>query len=265
MGFFKKIAKPLAQIGASFIPGVGPVASKLIGGIGGAAADAFGSSGKQGQQGYNSQSQAIQDQFQEFNSTDKIDQFNEAIEDKNFTKFRNDLTKKVGREIDLAGEPIYGEAQKAKYISDLNDLAAGSMASLKGNLARTGRLDSGAADIGTSEIEKDRFGKASDFIGQLPFMESAARAERMNPLLGMAAGFAGRAPLSQRVTGSNTRSGTSKTTGTTNQTSNGMQTQFGPGFGKAFAGNLGEFGGLALGQMFKKKPPFSDDELNGTW
>lgn len=227
MGFLK----PIAQIGASFIPGVGPLASAAIG--------AVGSGGKQGSQSYN----GTQESTQKFNQSQNIDQFNEAVEDPAFSAFRNSLLPMVKQEIFKANQPIYGDAQKTKYLSDLNDLASGAMSSLKSSLAGRGALDSGVMSQAATDIENNRVGKATDFFSQLPFMEDQARTQKMQGLLGMSTSFAGRAPISQKVTGTNTSTGTNETKGT----NVGTQTQNGPGFMGAFMNNLGGMMGANVG------------------
>ncbi len=68
MSFMKSLIKPIAQIGASFIPGVGPIASSLIGGLGGAVAGAAGGAGRQSKQ--------TSEQNSEFNQTESGQQTN---------------------------------------------------------------------------------------------------------------------------------------------------------------------------------------------
>jgi hypothetical protein len=227
MGFMKNIA----QLGASFIPGVGPLASAAIGAIGGG--------GKQGSQNYNS----TQESTQNTNQTNSIDQTQTAIEDPAFAQFRQSLIPMMGQEMRKANQPIYGDSQKAKYLGDLNDLAQASMSSIKSSLGARGALDSGAFSQAATDVESKRFGQAADFFGQLPFQEEQARSQRMNSLMGMATNWAGRAPISTQTTGTNNITGTSTTKGNTN----GTQTQQGPGFLGAFTNSLGGLMGANVG------------------
>jgi hypothetical protein len=215
--------KNVAQMGASFIPGVGPLVSAGIG--------ALGSSGKQGQQNYNSN----QNSSTTSNQTQNIDQFNEAIEDEEFSGFRKSLLPMMQQEMSRAQRPIYGDAQKTQHLANLNDLASASMNSLKSSLAGRGVMDSGAFNESAAGIERDRFGKAVDFETNLPFMEEQARSQRMGGLMGMATQFAGRAPISTRSTGTNSSNGTQNTTGT----STGSQSQQGSGLWNGFLQNMG--------------------------
>lgn len=261
MGFFKKLAKPLAQIGASFIPGVGPALSAGIGAIGGAAGDAWANSGNQGGTSFN-QTQTM-NQNMNYDGTETIDQFNEAVEDPQFKQMRNGLIPTMQNMIQQGQAPIYGDAQKAKYLSDLNDLADSSMRSLQGGMSRLGRTNSGAGGQALQNIEGERFGKAADFFGQLPFMESQAKNERMLGLMGLATNWAGRSPISQKLTGTNTKKGSQTTTGTT--TTEGQQTQQGGGFWKNLAGNMGGLAGDVLGQQMDQGGPMKNFLPPNVW
>jgi hypothetical protein len=221
------MAKSLAQMGASFIPGVGPIASAAIGAIGG--------SGKQGSQKQN-QNQTTK-QTESFNSTNNIDMFDEAIEDESFSQARTSLIPMLQQQMRKAQQPVYGDAQKASYMANLNELADNAMTSLKGSLASSGRLDSGAFEAGASDIAREKIGQASSFFSDLPFRERQAQAEQLNPLMNLAAGWFGRAPISTKRTGSNTQQGNSTREGTSNMT--GTTSMEGPSWLKSFAGNLG--------------------------
>jgi hypothetical protein len=221
------MAKGLAQMGASFIPGVGPIASAAIGAIGG--------SGKQGSQKQNQNQQTKQ--TESFNSTNNIDMFDEAIEDESFSQARTSLIPMLQQQMRKAQQPVYGDAQKASYLGNLNELADNAMASLKGSLASSGRLDSGAFETGASDIAREKIGQASSFFSDLPFRERQAQAEQLNPLMNLAAGWFGRAPISTKRTGTNNQTGNSVREG--NMTSTGESSMEGPGFWKGFANNLG--------------------------
>jgi len=228
MSFMKNIA----QLGASFIPGVGPLAGAAIG--------AIGSGGKQAGQTQN----YTQNQTQNIDQTQNVDQFNEAIENPAFAGLREGLGSMFKQELNRANNPVYGDAQKAKHLSDLNDLASSSISSIKANLGARGGLDSGAFSEAVSGVERDRMGKATDFFSQLPFLEEQQRQQRVGGLLGMGMNWVGRAPISQKTTGTNTTKGTNTSTGTTN----GTMTQNGPGFLGAFTNNLGGLMGANAGR-----------------
>ena len=148
MGFLK----PIAQMGASFIPGVGPIASAALG--------AIGSSGSQGKQNFNS----TQNSTEKSSNTSNVDMFDEAIESPEFSQFRSSLLPFMQQQLKKANQPVYGDAQKAQYLNDLNDLASASMQSLRSSLGATGGLSSGAMAEGMGGIERERFGQAATII-----------------------------------------------------------------------------------------------------
>ena len=204
--------KPLAQAGLSMIPGVG--------GLLGAAVGALGSGGKQG--GVSG--------TQNSSTTSNINQLNEAIEPDYFSSFRKGMIDPFMSELDRAmNKPIYGDAQKAAYLQDTQDAAGGSMEGLKAAMARSGRLDSGAFDDAAGNIAMKQYGDYAGFLSQLPFMEEQARTAKVQPLLQLGAQWSGQAPVSQRMTGTNT----------SNTTGQMSQTQEGPGFWRSFASGIG--------------------------
>lgn len=192
---------------------------------------AYGNSGAQG----SAYEQMLQDFTRKGSTSDKSSGFQQAFEDPTFAQFRSDLMPLMKQEMRKANEPIYGDAQKAALMNQLNDLAGGATAALKSQLARSGATESGLLSQGLSDIQTNRFGQLSSFFSQLPFMENEARANRMNSLLGLATNWVGKAPLSYATTSSSTgtteESGTSKT--------DRKLTQEGPSFGKQLAGDVG--------------------------
>jgi hypothetical protein len=257
----------------------------LITSVGGAALSAFGGSGNQGGQKTNN----IQDltehgtthtnqtqtstghQTSTSNLSDTQQQqtagANINVEDPLATLFRYGQFANLNNEIKRAQDkPIFGDAQKAGFLNQLNDMSDLSMKSLSGNLAKHGALNSGAFAQGASDLEMNRYGQMSNFFAQLPFQEEAARAARLNPLLGLGAQMAGHGPVSQFTSGSmsgtrnasqtgevNTDSTTNLTGDTTTDkqthgTNQGTTTAQGPGFIKGLFDNIG--GGLASGSTF---------------
>jgi hypothetical protein len=143
--------------------------------------------------------------------------------------------------LNKAQQPVYGKAQQAQYLGQLNKLAEGSIESLRSNLARMGGLDSGLMGLGVSNIANERLGKMSDFYSQLPFMERQAQMQNLGNALGMATGWAGRAPISQFTSDSGTESTNQKTT------QQGSQMQQGPSWWKGALTGLGGIGGSIFG------------------
>ena len=212
-------------------------------GAGGAAASAFGGSGKQGRQEQTQESEQTRD----LTETSETNQLNEALEPGYFEDFRKSLLPKFGEEFNRLQKPIYGPEQTALFMSDLNDLAKRSMGSLRANLARSGATDSGRLSRGLVDIESERLRSAGKFFAGLPFQEETARRTGFANLLGLGSNLAGRAPVSQRTTGTQTN----RQTGTVRGTGSGETTMFGPSFGKAFLGQLGQVGGGMLPDILK--------------
>ena len=176
--------------------------------------------------------------------------FREAIEDPRFTEFRAALLPLLGKEIGRAGKRVFGPAQTAGFMSNLNDLASSSMEAIRGNLARVGALDSGQALTDFADIELNRNRQATEFFRDLPFREEEARLGRLGGLLGLATNFLGRSPLGEFTFGEQTgsRTGTSDVTSTRKgtQKQTGTATQSGPGFLSGLASGAGGLGAIGL-------------------
>lgn len=186
----------------------------LLIGAAGATASGIGQAGKQGSQASTSTSKEEGQQ----SSTSSINQSTKPTEDANFSAFRNTLLPLFGQEFSRAQQPVYGKAQQASFMEGVNSLTEDATKALRNQLAGVGALDSGRFERGATDIERSRLGKLVDFNAQLPFQEAQARSARMNPLLALASQFAGRAPLGQETTGS--QSSTTTSSGTRQQQGN---------------------------------------------
>lgn len=219
---------------SALLPIIGKVAAPLLGSLFGA----IGGSGKQ------SGSEATQNTTQNSTTTAHSDQSatsnatQQQGEDPLTALFRVGLLGNIGGEIDNAKQPIFGDAAKASFVNNLNDLSDHSFQSLTGNLARRGVTNSGALTQGAGDIEQSRFGNLASFYSQLPFQEAQARSARVNPLLNTAAGLLGQGPRSLVSSGEQT--GTTNTTTDTKGTSTGTatKTDTGPSFLSGLFGNL---------------------------
>lgn len=150
--------------------------------------------------------------------------------------FYNELFANAHNLIANANKPVYGDAQKASVLNDLNGLAQSASRHLNSSLASRGALGSGDFDTGHGNIEQQRYGKLSDFYSQLPALEDQAHQQRMMQALGFGAGLAGQLPVGQTSVGNNSQSGTTQQT----QTSS-------PGFGSIVGGLVGSLGNAAMG------------------
>ncbi len=260
-----------AGLGAALAPftggaslGLTKLALPFALGAGSAALSALGNKGTQQKQ--NQQTTGTFDQSGESTSTENfttnqlqnIDEYNQVIERPEDQAFRQGLGSLLGGEIRKAQRPIFGDAQKAAFLGDLNDLGRSAIKNLSSTLAGSGRLDSGEFTQGAENIELGRLGEASRFFSQLPFQEEQRRASQTQGLLGLGGQLASLAPRDQRRTGVTT--GITEGTGTRNstftqkgnQSSNTIGNIQGPSFLSGLASNLGGLGGLAFGQLLNR-------------
>jgi hypothetical protein len=178
---------------------------------------------------------ALQEMFSSSTST--------PLEPEYFSAFRQSLIPGFQNLLGKAGAPVYGKAQTANFMQGLNDLTQGAVGNLKQTLAKAGALDSGRFGQGAAGIQMNRLGQATNFMGQLPFMEKQAQMSNLGNVLGMGMNWAGKAPVGMQQTGFGTQqstgqmNGTQNTTGTMNGSSQG--TEYGPSFGSSFLNSLG--------------------------
>lgn len=204
-------------------------------GIGGAVASAFGSGGKQRQS-------------TDSRSTQNVDLTNTQIETENpeIGGFRSGLLRGFEGLVNEARKPVFGHAQQASFLENLNELTDSAMSRLGSTLGARGAGRSGGADAAFGDIERGRASEAIKFFRDLPFAESEARFNRLTPLLTGGLNFAGRGPTQLTTT----------QRGTTTGTTTGNQTVQGPGFGRSLLGNLGSLGGVTFGQGLAGGQPF---------
>ena len=100
-----------------------------------------------------------------------------------------------------AQRPVYGDAQKAQFMSGANDLANSSMASIRNMLARSGASDSGRMGALAENVGLSKMKNISDFMGQIPYLNEQARSGKVNNLLNSAMGWTGKAPTDTQSTG----------------------------------------------------------------
>lgn len=163
-----------------------------------------------------------------------------------------------------ANKPVYGDAQKASVLNDLNGLAQSASRHLNSSLASRGALGSGDFDTGQAGIEQQRYGNLSNFYSQLPSLEDQAHQQKMLSALGFGAGLAGQMPVGQTSIGNQTQSGTQQQTQTSNPGFSGLvgsllgsvgSAAMG-GFGNMMSGGPGGFSG-GFGQVLSPSNPFN--------
>jgi hypothetical protein len=185
------IGKSLAQIGASFIPGVGPLISGAIGGL--------ASSGNQGGQNTTMNQNISKNGMQE------------AIEPDYFSDFRKGLIPMFNNLVEEAKQPTYTDAERADIYGRANENYDASLGNAKNALARMGGLRSGVADTMAGDLAMGRAGQLTDFEMKLPAMERDARFGKLSNLMGLGAQWSGRAPISYKTTENSKVTGNSQT------------------------------------------------------
>lgn len=206
------------------------LATSLISGVGGSLLSGLGGKSKQ-----SNTSSGTRDS----SSTSSTNQLNQAIEDPAFEAFRQALLPMVLGLVDKAQQPIYTDSKIASTLAGINQQF--NKQDINPALAGRGLLNSGLARTMRADVDNQRSSAASQFFSQIPALEQQAQFQNLSSALGLGAQFAGRAPISQQLTG------------TTNQTSNEKFSQTGEqsggqGFGGAFANGLGGFLGSGAGQ-----------------
>lgn len=149
-----------------------------------------------------------------------------------------------------AQQPVFGQAQTASYLQNLNQLANNSTQSLASNLASKGIEDSGALSQGATDIQTGKVANESGFLSQLPFQNTQAMLANEEGAMGAAGAAASRVPIGSTSTG--VTSGQSSSTGSSDTQSNpglaglvsslaglGAGSLLGGGMGGATGGNKG--------------------------
>lgn len=229
------LAGPLmGALGGKLLGGIG---GKILGGVGGSL---LGGLGQTGRATNTMEGTTKTSGSKTSSSTGEIDQFNDAIEDPEFAAFRQMLLPVVMDLVGKASQPVYTDSKIAGTLADINKQF--SKEDINPAMAARGLLGSGFNQQMRQDVDNQRAAAASNFFTQLPFLEQQAQLNNMGQALGLATGFAGRAPVDQRVTGTNKQSGneTFDQNSTTNQTSTSPNgTGFLAGFGNSLGGWLG--------------------------
>lgn len=160
-------------------------------------------------------------------------------------QLQQSLAPQYQQQIALANTPVYGDAQKAGVLQNLNDLANASIKHLGSTLASHGQMDSGSYASGASGIEQQRFGQASDFFNSLPALERQSHLQNVNAALNSANGYASSVPMGMSSTGASSSNSDSTTT-----TSPGLSGLVGALGGMAMSGLTGGLSSMMGGGGF---------------
>lgn len=206
-----------------------------------------GSKPKQEQQSTQTTSGTTTQQQSAEGSSEQQRQYNE---NPIYNQGREQLLKNLFAEITKAQQPVYGNAQAAKFMADLNELTGAATNKLKSTLAGSGGLNNGRFAGGVAGLEANRIKELSGFLSQLPLLNEQARQKQTNSLMGLGAQWLGLGPVDETVSG-NTRSN-SNATMTENRTTTGNTVSSGNdgrgGVGGLLSG-LADFGGGLLGDV----------------
>ena len=222
---------PTALIG----PAIG-LAGSLLGGIG-------GSGGKSTNQTSNTTSNVNQNTT----GSQSGESWQKAFESPYFSQFRESLAPMFQAEYAKTQKPIFGQAQQASFMGNLNDIANSASESLKQSLARSGALNSGRFAGGLEGIERQRMNQQANYFANLPMQEEMARRQSAQGLLGLGMNWAGKAPTDIQNL-SNMFSNQSMT-GQENKSMTGNMQESGPSW---WQGALGNVGGM-LGNVGAKR------------
>lgn len=206
------------------------LATSLISGVGGSLLSGLGGKSKQ-----NNNTSGTR----ESTSTSSTNQLNQAIEDPQFAAFREALLPMILGLVDKAQQPIYTDSKIASTLAGINQQF--NKQDLNPALAGRGLLNSGLARTMRADVDNQRSTAASNFFSQIPALEQQAQFQNLSSALGLGAQFAGRAPISQQLTGNTSQTSNEKF----NQTG---EMSGGQGFGGAFANGLGGWLGSGAGQ-----------------
>lgn len=126
------------------------------------------------------------------------------IEPEYFSNFRKSLIGPYGSMLSKAGQPMYGAAEQAGFTNALNKASMGAERNLASRLAgRTGSVNSGSYGAGLNDIFMNRIGKQAEYATQIPMLNREAYFKNMGGVLGMGMNWAGRAPVDQNRTQTN--------------------------------------------------------------
>jgi hypothetical protein len=144
-------------------------------------------------------------------------------------------------------KPIFGQAEQASFMGNLNDVANTASESLKQSLARSGALNSGRYAGGLANIQQARMGQAASYFANLPLQEEMARRQSAQGLLGLGMNWAGKAPVDYQTLGNMTSN--QSMTGTENKSMTGNTQETGPSWWQGALGNLGGMAGNLGGKQ----------------
>ncbi len=141
--------------------------------------------------------------------------FTQGTEDPILAGFRELFLGGLAGGLKTAQQPVFGEAQQAGFLEQLNDITNNSFQQIKQKFGASGGLGSGAEEQLTRDVAFNKAGQQVDFFRDLPFQEQQAQLSQILPFLQTGLGFVGSGPTGQFSSGSEQFTGTENSRSTT--------------------------------------------------
>jgi len=172
----------------------------------------------------------------------------------------------ISQGMNQSNQPLYGQAQQAQFLNNLNGLANSSIQSLQGQLARMGGGNSGALAQGATDIGLNKASQFGNYLANVPLMNRQAQLQGAQTYGGLGNQLMGVAPRTQQTNQTGQTSGFQQGTGTgqQQQTYNpSILSDIGQGLGIA-GGIMGmpSFGGLMGGGGDATSMPAGNSNFN---
>lgn len=133
---------------------------------------------------------------------------------KGLENFQNSLMSNINQGMNQSNQPLYGQAQQAQFLNNLNSLANSSINSLQGQMARMGAGNSGALAQGATDIGLNRSSQFGNYLANVPLMNRQAQLQSAQTYGGLGNSLMSVAPRTQFSSQSGTQQGNQFNQGT---------------------------------------------------
>lgn len=159
----------------------------------------------------------------------------------------------ISQGMNQSNQPLYGQAQQAQFLNNLNSLANSSINSLQGQMARMGGGNSGALEQGANAIGLNKMSQFGNYLANVPLMNRQAQLQSAQTYGGLGNSLMSVAPRTQfsSQTGNQFSQGTG-----TNQTTQKYDPSVMSDIGQTIAIAAGAMGMPSSG-MVSTPPPMS--------
>jgi hypothetical protein len=151
----------------------------------------------------------------------------------------------ISQGMNQSNQPLYGQAQQAQFLNNLNGLANSSIQSLQGQMARMGGGNSGAQAQGATDIGLNRASQFGNYLANVPLMNRQAQLQGAQTYGGLGNQLMATAPRTQQTSQTGQCSGFQQGTGSGYQ----QQTQ-----NPSILSDIGQ--GLSIAGGFMGMPSF---------